>query len=293
MKTRGFVTIATGEERYFKMARTLLYSYRLTAKEPMPFAIITDKENEYTKEFDDVIVLEHYTCTYIDKLMLMKKCPYDETIFIDADCVAYRDLNHYWRVFQGADDFACLGENLPLDTVTGGWFTLAGAGKYRGQVQYIPNFHGGIYFIRSGSVCERMYEICQDVATHFEDYKFKSEKPADEPIIALAMSVCGCKTVNWLPEHFICYWNAKSITADFTKRYLKYSTIWFKGQENGMLLHWGNVFISKVLYQFEEEKVIQEYRKHKNTISFKVLYDLKLRLILLYMKKLIEKIKNK
>ena len=45
---KGFVTIATGQERYYKLARNLLHSYRLFAKDPFPFAIISDRENEYT-----------------------------------------------------------------------------------------------------------------------------------------------------------------------------------------------------------------------------------------------------
>lgn len=295
MQKQGFVTIATGDERYFKMARTLLYSYRLTAENKLPFAIITDRENEYTKEFDDVVLLDKCTCTYIDKIMLLKKCPYEETIFVDADCVAYRDLNQYWNVFKNADDFSCLGENLTLDTQKRGWFNLAGAGKYKDEIKYIPNFHGGIYFIRSGAVCNKMYEICKEVIAHYEEYTFRSPKPADEPVIALAMAVCGCKIVRWRPEHFICYWNAKRLYADFTKRYLMYSTPWFKNQKDGMLLHWGNAYVPKVRYRFEEEKIIQEYqsRNNVNTLRFKLLYGGRLRLIALYLRKFFEKLEHR
>ena len=42
--TKGFVTIATGKEAYFILAYNLLNSYRKFTKEPLPFAIITDKE---------------------------------------------------------------------------------------------------------------------------------------------------------------------------------------------------------------------------------------------------------
>ena len=47
--TRGFVTIATGSENYYRIARNLLRSYRLFTASPMPFALICDKENEYTE----------------------------------------------------------------------------------------------------------------------------------------------------------------------------------------------------------------------------------------------------
>ena len=85
--TKGFITIATGDERYYRMARTLLRSYRQTCAEPVRFAVIADRENEYTAEFDDVVILEKPTNSWMDKLQLLQCCPYDENIFIDADCL--------------------------------------------------------------------------------------------------------------------------------------------------------------------------------------------------------------
>ena len=78
---RGFVTIATGAERYFDIARNLLWSYQQFASEKYPFAIICDRENEYTAEFDDVILLKEAHCNYLDKLQLYDYLPYDEIIF--------------------------------------------------------------------------------------------------------------------------------------------------------------------------------------------------------------------
>ena len=45
---KGFVTIATGDSKYYQMAVNLLLSYRHFTKSPYPFAIISDRENEYT-----------------------------------------------------------------------------------------------------------------------------------------------------------------------------------------------------------------------------------------------------
>ena len=35
--------------------------------------------------------------------------PYDINIFIDADCLAFGDLNRLFEDFEEADDFSCLG----------------------------------------------------------------------------------------------------------------------------------------------------------------------------------------
>ena len=57
--TRGFITIATGKELYYQLAKNLLLSYKLFTDQPYPFAIMCDRENEYTKDFDDIVILEN------------------------------------------------------------------------------------------------------------------------------------------------------------------------------------------------------------------------------------------
>lgn len=96
---KGFVTVATGNTMYYIMARNLLLSYRHFATDPLPFAIICDRTNRYTDCFDDVILLRDPTRSYNDKLLLPSLVPYDQTIFVDADCLAYRDLNDMWTIF--------------------------------------------------------------------------------------------------------------------------------------------------------------------------------------------------
>ena len=105
--THGFITIATGDAQYYKIAVNLLHSYRWFSKAPVPFAILADQENEYTAEFDDVRLFPGAHRNYLDKLEMFALLPYDVNIFIDADCLAYGDLNWLFDLFQNADDFSC------------------------------------------------------------------------------------------------------------------------------------------------------------------------------------------
>lgn len=97
--TRGFVTIATGDEWYYRIAVNLLRSYRLFSAKPLPFAIICDRTLPCTSEFDQVILIDRPFRSYLDKLHLPRLIPFDETIFIDADCLAFRDLNDFGVAF--------------------------------------------------------------------------------------------------------------------------------------------------------------------------------------------------
>ena len=99
MLTKGIITIATGNERYYKMALYLLYSLRISNPE-MKMAIITDKQNLCTNEFDDVVILEEPHKSYLDKLDLLIRCPYDENIFIDADSLVFSNIDYLWKCFE-------------------------------------------------------------------------------------------------------------------------------------------------------------------------------------------------
>lgn len=112
--TRGFLTLATGAENYYKLACNLLKSYKISSLNGSPFCILADRENKYTKLFDDVVVLENAKGSYTDKLQMILYTPYDETIFIDSDVIAYDDLNKYWSCFFRSVGFFLLWSNAPI-----------------------------------------------------------------------------------------------------------------------------------------------------------------------------------
>lgn len=117
--TKGFITIATGKPYYYQLAANLVQSYRYHTKQAMPFAILAEEENEYTALFDDVVVVKDAKRTFMDKFLLFELCPYDETIFIDADSLCYGDLNAYWDLFKDATDFSAVGGILDKEEMGG------------------------------------------------------------------------------------------------------------------------------------------------------------------------------
>lgn len=191
---RGFVTLATGNDKYYKMARNMLYSFRVHNKDGK-MAILCDRENEYTSEFDDVVVLSEANCDYRDKLRLLVDCPYDENIFIEPDCLIYRNIDCFWEMLCREYDFTSFGwSDGSLDI----WFSDSIKEKY--NIKAAPLFNPGYMFIRNGDVCKKMYEdcvgICEYLISHMEDIHPKSfthGKLRDDPVFALAMELNGLK----------------------------------------------------------------------------------------------------
>lgn len=261
-KYKGFITIATGSEKYHKMAYTLMLSYKLTSENPYRFAVITDKETSYTEYFDDVIIVENATKTYMDKIELLINSPYKETIFIDADCIAFNDLNKYWDYFKNASDFSAFGRILPLDA-RDGWFDKDKLGKYKNNINNSIDIHGGIYFIRKGDICNKMYDISQDIARNYSNYSFrKFRKPADEPILALAMALLHCVPVKAESNNYAWLRRTSNIKADFFNNKLSYR---FDNTDtkDGMLMHFGSSRTIAPLYLIESKKVHFMYKKNK------------------------------
>lgn len=191
MKNKGFVTVATGHDRYYEMAANLLRSYRGRGRGTYPFALICDRENEFSALFDDVVVVEDFSCSTVDKL-LIRHSPYEETIFLDADTLILENIDDLWDIFKDQDDVSVFGCTLPLDS-RDGWFTYEGSGRYQPRVKYLLSMNGGIYYFRN---TERARQVFRDALAVIDDYAgidFKYfDTPQDEPLMAMAMVINEC-----------------------------------------------------------------------------------------------------
>ncbi|MCR5267971.1 MAG: hypothetical protein K6E16_05625 [Lachnospiraceae bacterium] len=255
---RGFVTIATGKEQYYKIAANLLRSYKYHSADPMPFALICDRTNKYTDLFDRVIIMDDPSFSYADKLRLPEYIPFEENIFIDADCLAYKDLNDFWNVFNGADDFSAFGANLPLDSKNG-WFRKEDTGIYQDHVQYIPEFIGGVYFLRKTAELQEFCETVKHIRSTYHDYTFRQfTDVADEPVYALAMSVFGFRTaadrspdICFFPHHTFFESDIASGKVIYESRYLPE-----RGRiPEAYMVHWGSGSTKGFLYSMEKYRL--------------------------------------
>lgn len=212
-KARGFVTVATGNEKYYKMAADLLLSYKTRGQGAYPFAIVCDRENEYTAQFDNVVLVEDFCKGTVDKLLL-RYAPYDEIIFLDADTLILKNIDDLWDVFADQDDVSVFGTVLPLDSQNG-WFTYEGSGKYKPQIKYLISMNGGIYFARKGALADRVFQSALEVMEEYANIDFKYfSTPQDEPLMAMSLVLNGCKPCDKHYDMIILPAHARKVTAD-------------------------------------------------------------------------------
>ena len=271
--SRGFVTIATGKDHYYRIAYNLLCSYRLNSGR-YPFAIICDRENEYTEAFDKAVVLKDPAHSYMDKLRLYDCLPFEETIFIDADCLVYGDIDRWWDLFEDAGDcsvFGCAYEDLSTEL---GWFRTEGMGKYKDDIKFVPSFSGGVYYLRNTETCAKVFETAKEAAAHYDEYPFAIFKdPADEPVIALGMAVMGCRPVECEDVGLYTYRRFTRADISVPEAEWYYRDKW----RPIILIHWGNFGSMKAFYLFESTKAKRKLAgKPEKGFGWTVLYRFKL-----------------
>ena len=190
---RGFVTIATGDAKYYRMALNLLKSYRKNSKDDVPFALLCDRDCPEARAFDTFVLMENVHSSYLDKLSLYQYTPYAQTIFIDADALILSDTRVLWQDYEPTEAFSCYGKTLPLDSKNG-WFFYEDMGELKDSIHYIVSMHGGLYYLRESEGCRRVFEKALSLANEYGKYTFANfKKPADEPVLALSMALEGCK----------------------------------------------------------------------------------------------------
>lgn len=274
---RGFVTLATGEKRYYELAANLLKSYRMNCSNPYPFAIIADKKNEYTSLFDHVVMISDPTCTFMDKLRLYELMPYKETIFIDSDSLAFGDLNEWFSLFENAGDFAAFGYAKTdfSNKKQFGWFEYEGMREFKERIKFIPSFNGGVYYLRKTETCRQVFETAKYAAVNWEKYSFNGFKdPADEPVLALGMAVNNCPPVSggWGTELLFAP-SKKTLHIDIVNSKADYI---LEGKYvEPRLIHWGNYKTRKALYRFETQKM-NLYLANGESFLYKMLYKSRL-----------------
>lgn len=288
--TRGFVTLATGSEIYYQMAVNMLHSFRIHNK-GSKMAILCDRENEYTAEFDDVIVLDNVQGNYKDKFRLLVDSPYDENFFIEPDCLIYHNLDFFWDLLAKESDFSAFGWNdAPLSI----WFktreTQSQINSFLPDINVFPLFNPGYFFIRVGEACKRMFQDCIDISEYILNNEILKNDPSilckgnlrDDPILSLAMQkngmVCNAqpkvgKCISLPSGYVVDYIDMENGKLDVTdkngKKFLDCSLLHFstrKAKEEGLYL-WQKI-VSNIIYNNSSDLLLQLV---DNKIVWKVL----------------------
>ena len=112
--------------------------------------------------------------------------------------------------------------------------------EYTDLIRFVPSGSSGICYLRNTDVCRRVFEIAKHAASHYYDYSFNVfSHPADEPVLALGMSVCNCYPTD--AAEVAVFNKTNPIECDILQPYAV--QIVRKEKHPVKLVHWGNPFL--------------------------------------------------
>jgi hypothetical protein len=203
---QGYVTLATGSRFYVEQAVNLALSLKLN--DPgRPRCLITDRAESlseaYRALFDEVLEIDDrrgfFGC--LNKLRVQALSPFDETMYIDADCIVVKpDMDRHWMRLGGCA-FGISGEKK----TSGKWygFEIADVVSTLG-VDYVGVMNSGVFCFRSGAdsaiffdTALRLVESHGELlgATHRHELQL-----ADEPFLGAALGLHQIEPVDYRPE---------------------------------------------------------------------------------------------
>jgi hypothetical protein len=190
-RQRGVMTLAYGPQRFVEQARSLAHSLQLHAPH-LPRTLVTDSNDPtILRLFTEVIGYRpEYGSGVRQKIFLDQYSPYDETLFIDSDCLVLGNLESFWTAFAG-QSFGVPGfrylEKGSADPYLDVDHVLETFGVTR-----LPKFNGGTYYFVRSSQATDFFDTARNLLDNWCSLRlreFRRNGPNDEAIYSIAMAV--------------------------------------------------------------------------------------------------------
>src|SRR4051794_32250425 len=191
---RAVITIATGKPIYLAMAISLARSFFFWHRDfDVAFYIVTDREVALPADLDRVRLIAvkpgELGHGYATKLHLDLVAPAKQTLFIDADCLCAGNLSSLFDRFSGLHVSVVGGE-----IKQGDWFGDAAKLCARFNLECLPYFVGGMYYLEPGTKATAVYARARRLAPDYDELGLVRLRgqPNDELLMAIAMALEGC-----------------------------------------------------------------------------------------------------
>jgi len=192
LKKRYVLTIATGKKLYADMTANLARSFFLWhADSDIIFRIVTDNKDLLPADVTERAEIFSINAGafgegFSTKLQLDKFAEPGQTLFIDSDCLIYKNLDFVFDKFDGCK-VSVVGNYIS----TGEWFGNVNHICKQFGVEHMPKFNGGIYYLENGAIAEKVYDTARMLEKKYDEIGFTRlrNRPNDEVLMALAMEL--------------------------------------------------------------------------------------------------------
>jgi hypothetical protein len=213
--TRGFLTIAYGPAYYLRMAKGLARSMRFHNPN-VHLTLVTDSADPGIRGlFDATVPLDASLGAGVSqKLHVDRYSPYDQTLFVDSDCLAFADPERLWEMYREAKGFGVKGWTYikagdPHYAVDDVGRLLAKCG-----VEHFGAFNSGLFYFDRSPEAQLVFQTARKLAQDPQELglrAFKNSPCADEPIFGLALELSGIPMLPWDDGEAMCTATAEDL----------------------------------------------------------------------------------
>ena len=182
-------TIAIGKPKFAECALGLGRSLRLIGDETERIVITDQPDYPWLKSFDKVIKpVEPFEWTMLSKLSALDRTDADQVLFIDSDCLAFQRLDTIFDYCQGKG-LCVQGKAIS----SGDWYGNVEGHLKKHGVDWLPQFNGGMIYYERTPQCQKMIQLCYELARGAKDsgFGYESALIPEEPYVAVAIAKEG------------------------------------------------------------------------------------------------------
>lgn len=199
---KGILTLAHGKPRYLNMAKTLAMSLQLH-NDRIPRAVITDSSDPDLSRLYHICIpfRPEFGTGVQQKIYLDQYSPFEETIFIDSDCIVVNNIENLWHIFANVS-FGVVGRQI----FDGYWFMDVSKVLSHFGLDSIPKFNGGLYYFKSNDQADAIFKSAREILQNYRQLELREFRgsQADEPIIAIALALHGIHAIKDYKRSIMC-----------------------------------------------------------------------------------------
>lgn len=191
---RCVLTLASGKLLYYNLAAALARSFKCHHPEgDIDFVFVVDDTEKIPSDLRKWVKIVPLDKTrggsgFELKLDLDRYSDYEQTLFIDADCLLVGPLHSLFDSLQGSQ-FTAFGRN----ETSGEWFGDIESRTIEAGVSSIPVFVGAVYYFENTGKARSVFEKARLFAPGYDAMGIVRlrERMNEEPLISLGMAAAG------------------------------------------------------------------------------------------------------
>ena len=188
----GFITMAYGGQRYLDQAISLARSVKLHMP-AQKIALVTDRDTRI-EPFDEQIRMKDFSAAgTVLKRKMYEYSPFEETLFIDSDCLLTRDCTDQIDAIRKWD-FSPVVNTYLVAGDTDLWLEDVGEAVRKVGGANFPKFNGGVYFFRKSETAAKVFAGGEEMLERQSELgilDFDKAGPGEETLLGLAMAQIG------------------------------------------------------------------------------------------------------